>query len=224
MVAKVHPSVPFAAPSSPVTGLASLASLRERCGACERCGLAAGRQQVVISRGEATARLMLIGEAPGAQEDGCGQPFVGRAGQLLDQLLAGADLDSARDAYLCNVIKCRPPANRRPSGAEIAACRPWLEEQIAAVDPPLILLLGATALAGVLGVKQGLSRLRGQWMPWQGRWLMPLFHPSYLLRFPNEAEGSPRWLTRADLAAVRLRLNSMEPVHGGRPPPLAPVP
>jgi len=214
MVAKVHPSVPFAAPSSPVTGLASL---RERCGACERCGLAAGRQQVVISRGEATARLMLIGEAPGAQEDGCGQPFVGRAGQLLDQLLAGADLDSARDAYLCNVIKCRPPANRRPSGAEIAACRPWLEEQIAAVDPPLILLLGATALAGVLGVKQGLSRLRGQWMPWQGRWLMPLFHPSYLLRFPNEAEGSPRWLTRADLAAVRVCLDGLDAAGAGPP-------
>jgi DNA polymerase len=137
---------------------------------------------------------------------------VGRSGQLLDQLLAEAGFDRSRDVYLCNVVKCRPPDNRRPRAAELAACRPWLEQQIAWVDPPLIGLLGATALAGVVGVKSGMTQLRGQWLAGEGpllggRLLMPLFHPSYLLRNPSLAEGKPKWLTREDLrgAATRLR-------------------
>ena len=182
------------------------------CGACTRCGLNSGREQVVISRGHHGARLMLIGEAPGATEDAQGEPFVGRSGQLLDQLLAEAGLDPSRDIYLCNAVKCRPPDNRRPRGGELAACRPWLDQQIAWVDPPLIGLLGATALAGVLGVKSGMTQLRGQWLAGEGpllggRLLLPLFHPSYLLRNPSGAEGKPKWLTREDLrgAAERLR-------------------
>jgi DNA polymerase len=182
------------------------------CGACTRCGLSSGREQVVISRGDHKARLMLIGEAPGATEDAQGEPFVGRSGQLLDQLLAEAGLDPSRDIYLCNAVKCRPPDNRRPRGGELAACRPWLDQQIAWVDPPLIGLLGATALAGVLGVKSGMTQLRGQWLAGEGpllggRLLLPLFHPSYLLRNPSGAEGKPKWLTREDLrgAAERLR-------------------
>ena len=182
------------------------------CGACTRCGLSSGRQQVVISRGHHRARLMLIGEAPGATEDWAGEPFVGRSGQLLDQLLAEAGLDPSRDVYLCNVVKCRPPDNRKPRAVELAACRPWLDQQIAWVDPPLIGLLGATALAGVMGVKSGMTQLRGQWLAGEGpllggRLLMPLFHPSYLLRNPSLAEGKPKGLTREDLrgAAERLR-------------------
>ncbi|MFM7436555.1 MAG: uracil-DNA glycosylase, partial [Vulcanococcus sp.] len=116
------------------------------CAACHRCGLAAGRQRVVVSRGNPRARLLVIGEAPGAQEDAQGQPFVGRSGQLLDRLLAAAGIDVATEAYICNVVKCRPPGNRKPTAAELAACRPWLEQQIALVDPPLVLLVGATAL------------------------------------------------------------------------------
>lgn len=175
-----------------------------------------------MSRGDPAARLMLIGEAPGAREDAVGQPFVGRAGQLLDRLLAGAGIDSCRDAYLCNVVKCRPPDNRRPSAAEMGACRPWLEQQIRLVDPALILLLGATALEGVLGVRGGITRLRGQWRAGEGsllsgRALMPLLHPSYLLRHASEVEGSPRWLTRADLLAVRRRLDGIGPAPAGRP-------
>ncbi len=225
-------------------------SLAAACGACRRCGLAATRQQVVVGRGNPHARLLLVGEAPGAEEEACGQPFVGRSGRLLEAMLAAAGLDSERDLYIANVIKCRPPGNRKPSRSEIEACRPWLERQIALVQPQLVLLVGATALEALLGIKGGITKLRGQWFHLEGgqgpdqpppseasqrqrmpskwaqdqrtpgprtplRWpphgagaiaLMPLLHPSYLLRNPSEAEGSPRWLTRADLVAVRQRL------------------
>ena len=215
-------------------------SLAGECGACRRCGLAATRQQVVVGRGNPNARLLLLGEAPGAEEEACGQPFVGRSGRLLEAMLAAAGLDSERDLYIANVIKCRPPGNRKPSRTEIKACRPWLERQIDLVRPQLVLLVGATALEALLGIKGGITRLRGQWLHLEAsqgpdqpslhqavqgkraqsprsplRWpeqgdggiaLMPLLHPSYLLRNPSEAEGSPRWLTRADLVAVRQRL------------------
>jgi uracil-DNA glycosylase family 4 len=186
----------------------SLELLETECRQCRRCPLAEGRTQVVLARGNPSARLLLIGEAPGAEEDRLGLPFVGRSGQLLDRLLAEAGLDPERDLYIANAIKCRPPQNRRPIPAELVACRPWLELQVALVDPALILLVGATALQAVLGVKGGITRLRGQWLAGEGplladRALMPLLHPSYLLRNASEAEGSPRWHTRADLMAVR---------------------
>jgi len=215
-------------------------SLAAACGACRRCGLAATRQQVVVGRGNPNARLLLVGEAPGAEEEACGQPFVGRSGRLLEAMLAAAGLDSERDLYIANVIKCRPPGNRKPSRTEIETCRPWLERQIAMVRPQLVLLVGATALEALLGIKGGITKLRGQWLHLEAsqgpdqpspnqaaqgkrtpsprspiRWpamgeggiaLMPLLHPSYLLRNPSETEGSPRWLTRADLVAVRQRL------------------
>ena len=188
-----------------------LAGLNESCATCRRCGLADGRQQVVVSRGNPLARLMLVGEGPGAQEDESGLPFVGRAGQLLDQMLSSVGLDSNRDAYICNVVKCRPPGNRKPTPVELAACRPWLERQIELVDPAVIVLAGASAMEGVLGVKGGITRLRGQWRQGdasvlEGRWLMPIFHPSYLLRNPSRQQGSPKWLTWHDLQDVRRRL------------------
>lgn len=190
-----------------------LAALAQACTGCQRCGLAQTRQQVVVSRGNPAARLLLIGEAPGAQEDASGQPFVGKAGQLLDRMLASVDLDRDRDVYLCNVIKCRPPDNRRPTPAEIAACRPFLLRQIELVDPALILLLGATALEGVLGIRGGITRLRGQWRAGSGevlagRWLMPIFHPSYLLRNASRQPGSPKWLTWQDLREVKRCLQA----------------
>jgi DNA polymerase len=186
----------------------SLQRLALACAHCRRCGLAEGRQQVVVARGNPEARLMVIGEAPGAQEDAEGLPFVGRSGRLLDQLLVAAGLDPAADVYICNGVKCRPPNNRKPTAVEMAACHPWLEQQIAAVDPPLIVLLGASALEGVLGIRGGITRRRGQWLSspaeWlRGRRLMPVLHPSYLLRFQAQAEGSPRALTAADFLEVR---------------------
>jgi len=217
-------------------------SLAAECGACRRCGLADTRQQVVVGRGNPNARLLLVGEAPGAEEEACGQPFVGRSGRLLEAMLTAAGLSSERDLYIVNVIKCRPPGNRKPSRAEIEACRPWLERQIALVRPQLVLLVGATALEALLGIRGGITQLRGQWLQLEAsqgpdqptpsqpaqhqrkpiprspvQWplhgeggiaLMPLLHPSYLLRNPSEAEGSPRWLTRADLVLVRERLEN----------------
>jgi uracil-DNA glycosylase family 4 len=189
-----------------------LISLAEGCAACRRCELGSSRSQVVVSRGNPGARLMVIGEGPGAQEDASGQPFVGRSGQLLDQMLASVGIDTNLDAYICNVVKCRPPANRKPNPGEMAACRPWLEQQIRGVDPALILLAGATALAGVLGIRGGITRLRGQWQtsdipPLAGRQLMPIFHPSYLLRNASRQPGRPRWHTWQDLQEVRRVLD-----------------
>jgi uracil-DNA glycosylase family 4 len=184
----------------------ALRDLAVACDGCRRCGLGAGRQNVVVSRGNPRARLMVIGEGPGAQEDEAGQPFVGRSGQLLDRMLESVGIDSNRDAYVCNIVKCRPPENRKPTVLEMAACQPWLEQQIALVDPAVILLAGATAVEGLLGIKGGITKLRGQWRQWDGRWLMPILHPSYLLRNASKERGSPKWLTWHDLQDVQRRL------------------
>ena len=177
------------------------------CQGCERCELAATRHNVVVGRGHPQARALLIGEAPGQQEDEQGEPFVGRAGQLLEKLLVEAGLDSRRDLYIANVIKCRPPQNRKPTRTEIERCLPWLHQQLELVDPPLVVLAGATALQAVLGIKGGISKLRGQWIEQQGRAYLPVFHPSYLLRFGSRAPGSPQELTLADMQDVRRRLD-----------------
>ena len=176
------------------------------CEQCTGCDLALTRERVVISRGAATAPLMLIGEAPGAREDALGQPFVGRSGQLLDRLLLEVGLNPESDLYICNAVKCRPPQNRRPKRAELTACRPWLDHQIDQVNPRVIVLLGATAVESLLGIKGGMTQLRGQWLSWDGRDVMPIFHPSYLLRNPSKASDAPTELTRSDLSAVQQRL------------------
>jgi DNA polymerase len=188
-----------------------LAQVAAACDGCRRCGLGSSRTQVVVSRGNPQAPLMVIGEGPGAQEDEQGKPFVGRSGQLLDRMLESVGIDSNRDAYVCNIVKCRPPENRKPTALEMAACRPWLDQQIALVDPPVILLAGATAVEGLLGIKGGITKLRGQWRrgeggSLEGRWLMPILHPSYLLRNASKERGSPKWLTWHDLQDVQRRL------------------
>jgi DNA polymerase len=188
-----------------------LTQLAAACDGCRRCGLGSSRIQVVVSRGNPQAPLMVIGEGPGAQEDEQGKPFVGRSGQLLDRMLESVGIDSNRDAYVCNIVKCRPPENRKPTALEMAACRPWLEQQIALVDPAVILLAGATAVEGLLGIKGGITKLRGQWRrgeggSLEGRWLMPILHPSYLLRNASKERGSPKWLTWHDLQDVQRRL------------------
>ena len=111
-----------------------------------------------------------------------------------------------RDRYISNAVKCRPPQNRRPKRGELTACRPWLDRQIDLVDPAVIVLLGATAVDSLLGIKTGMTQLRGQWLSWNGRSVMPIFHPSYLLRNPSVAADAPTALTRADLNAVQQRL------------------
>ena len=177
------------------------------CQRCERCELASTRNNVVVGRGNPNASALLIGEAPGQQEDEQGEPFVGRAGQLLEKLMGEAGLDSRFDLYITNVIKCRPPQNRKPSRTEIERCLPWLHLQLDLVQSPLVVLAGATALQAVLGIKGGISKLRGQWIEQQGRAYLPIFHPSYLLRIGSRAPGSPQELTLADMQDVRRRLD-----------------
>ena len=186
----------------------ALQTLEQSCAACRNCGLAEERQRVVVDRGNPEARLMLIGEAPGAEEDARGLPFVGRSGQLLSGLIAEAGLDEEQDLYICNVIKCRPPGNRKPTTQEIDQCRPWLEQQLTLINPPLVLLAGATALQALLGIRSGISKRRGQWHDQDQRAFMPVFHPSYLLRFRSREPGSPQDLTLQDLKEARRRLCS----------------
>ncbi|MXX08281.1 MAG: uracil-DNA glycosylase [Synechococcus sp. SB0667_bin_8] len=185
-------------------------ALTRECLDCRRCELAATRTHVVISRGNPLARLMLIGEGPGQNEDETGLPFVGRAGKLLDQILASVGLDQEQDIYICNVVKCRPPGNRKPTPEEMAHCRPWLQRQIQLVNPAVVLLAGSTAMTGVLGIKTGITRMRGQWIERDGRVYMPVFHPSFLLRNASRQKGQPKWLTWEDFKAVRARLDKLE--------------
>ena len=189
----------------------------DACRSCTACDLASTRQSVVISRGNPVAPLMLIGEAPGAQEDAEGRPFVGRSGRALDALLQEVGLEPDRDLYICNALKCRPPNNRRPKKGELRSCRPWLDQQLSLVNPAVIVLTGATAVEAILGIKGGMTQLRGQWQSWEGRAVMPIFHPSYLLRNPSRQPGAPWDLTRQDLAAVRQRLCEPWPASGSAP-------
>ena len=166
-------------------------------------------RNLVVGRGDPHARLMLIGEAPGAEEAARGLPFVGRSGQLLSELMAEAGLDEQNELYICNVIKCRPPGNRKPTPKEIGIARPWLQQQIDLIDPALVMLAGATALEALLGIRSGISRLRGQWQTCNGRDFMPVFHPSYLLRFRSREVGTPQHLTLQDLREARRKLDHL---------------
>jgi DNA polymerase len=186
----------------------ALAELTQHCSDCRSCPLAEGRQQVVVGRGNPEARLMVIGEGPGAEEDASGLPFVGRSGQLLDRLLSEAGLDGERDLYIANIVKCRPPNNRNPEPAEIASCLPFLHAQLAAVQPRLVLVLGSIA-SKTLFDNKGITSVRGRWqtLSWPGGGsapAMPTFHPAYLLRNPED-----KTLTFADLKLVRLKMEEL---------------
>ena len=174
---------------------------------CEFCNAYSPLEpSLVVGKGNPDANLMLIGEAPGAQEEILKAPFVGRSGKVIQKLLEGVGIDFDKEIYICNVIKCRPPNNRRPTKIEIAESLPWLMEQIRLVDPSLIILAGSTAVNSVLDLKTAISTIRGQWQLWEGRLVMPIFHPSYLLRNPSNEEGKPISLTRSDLMKVRDKL------------------
>ncbi|MGB6300129.1 MAG: uracil-DNA glycosylase [Rivularia sp. (in: cyanobacteria)] len=187
----------------------TMMELAQDCNNCHRCQLGETRQNVVVGRGNLQASIMIIGEAPGQNEDETGLPFVGRAGQLLEKILASVKLDSEKDVYIANINKCRPPDNRNPTAGEIKACKPYLLEQIRLVDPKIILLTGATALKGLLAEKQAISKIRGKWIEWEGRSCMPIFHPSYLLRNPSREVDSPKWLMWQDIQAVRKKFDEI---------------
>jgi uracil-DNA glycosylase family 4 len=187
----------------------TLKALANHCHQCQRCGLAPTRTHVVVSRGNPQASIMIIGEGPGQQEDEQGKPFVGKSGQLLDKILAAVRFDSEKDVYICNVVKCRPPGNRTPTTDEVTACKGYLLEQIRLIDPKIILLTGTTAMKGLTGEKRGITKIRGQWIEWEGRLCMPIFHPAYLLRNPSRQKGSPKWLMWQDIQTVKAKLEEL---------------
>ena len=163
----------------------SLAEVRAELGDCRRCKLSRTRTQVVFGDGHPRARLMFVGEGPGAEEDAQGLPFVGAAGQLLNNLLHKLGL-SRQEVYITNVVKCRPPGNREPEADEISQCLPFLKKQIESIRPVVIVTLGRVASQALLDTQTPLTKLRGRWQRYEGIPVMPTFHPSYLLRFPRE--------------------------------------
>ncbi len=169
--------------------------------------LFAAGTNMVIYRGNPQARLMIIGEAPGTEEDRLGKPFVGRSGKLLDQILGAVNFDPELDVFITNAVFRLPPGIdgkplRKPTPDEIKFYQPYLLEIIRVVDPVIILLTGNAALESILG-QTGITKLRGKWHEWQGRLVMPIFHPAYLLRNPSREPGSPKDLTWKDIQEVR---------------------
>jgi DNA polymerase len=162
-----------------------LDALAKAIGNCQLCPLYQGRTHMVFGVGNPDAELMFVGEAPGHDEDIQGEPFVGRAGQLLNRIIEAMGLKRS-DVYIANVVKSRPPNNRAPLPEEMEACRPFLLRQIDIVKPKVICLLGAVAVRGLLQSKESITRIRGQFLRWRGILVMPTFHPAYLLRNPNE--------------------------------------
>lgn len=163
----------------------TLDDIRADLGDCQRCDLALSRTQLAYGVGNPNARLLIVGEAPGREEDLKGEPFVGEAGQLLDRILLAIGMQR-EDVYLCNVLKCHPPNNRDPQPDEMATCEAFLMRQIAAIRPQVIVSLGRFAVQSLLKNKGQLSSLRGQWQQFQGTPLMPTYHPAYLLRNPEK--------------------------------------
>ncbi|GAB6877528.1 uracil-DNA glycosylase [Thermaerobacter litoralis] len=175
----------MARPEAELMGIADMWTLEQVVKGCTACGLRAGCRGVVFGDGNPAARLMLIGEGPGADEDRLGRPFVGRAGQLLDRILAACGFDRQKHVYIANVVKCRPPGNRTPTPEERAACLPNLRAQMRLVRPAIVVLLGATALQALIDPTARITRARGQWIYRDGVWYMPTYHPAALLRNPG---------------------------------------
>lgn len=175
--------------------------------------LAGAGTRVVISRGNPQAKLMIIGEAPGPEENIKGKPFVGRAGQLLDKILASVNLDPEKDVFITNSVFRMPPGDegkafRKPTDEEIKYYRPYVNEIIRLVDPLIMLLTGNVACQSILG-KTGITSLRGQWTQLNGRWVMPIYHPSYLLRNPSREPGSPKAQMWDDIREVRRKYDEL---------------
>jgi uracil-DNA glycosylase family 4 len=209
---------PAAPPDLRVSGIAApppvadrLRSLAAEVAACRKCRLCETRTQTVFSDGSPSARLLFVGEAPGADEDAQGVPFVGRAGQLLTKMIEDGMGLPRRDVYICNVLKCRPPDNRNPEPSEIAACRGYLEAQIDAIRPAVIVALGKFAAQFLLETDEGIMRLRGRWGSWRGIPVMPTFHPSFLLRQADRKKDA--W---DDLLKVLERLGITPPGRKAR--------
>lgn len=196
---------------SPAEKRARLTVLADRVRACTSCVLCEKRKQTVFSRGNPTAELCFIGEGPGADEDAQGEPFVGKAGQLLDKMIGAMGMQRD-DVYICNIVKCRPPENREPQPAEVAACMPYLTEQLEIVQPKVIVTLGNVPLKALFNV-QGIMKLRGTWRLYKGAVpVMPTYHPAYVLRNPTAQVRGDVW---NDLKLVMRQLGKTLPERRG---------
>jgi len=192
-----------APPELPLT----LESLRPRVLSCTRCALHETRSNVVFGEGAADATVLFVGEGPGEVEDETGRPFVGPAGQKLDEVFASVGI-ARESVYITNVVKCRPPGNRVPSKSEMEVCTPYLEAQIALIQPALVVTLGNTSTQWLLPEVPGITKSHGTFYRWRGRILLyPMFHPSYLLRNPSRAKGSPKYQTWEDIQKMRKWLD-----------------
>jgi uracil-DNA glycosylase family 4 len=201
----VHESTAaFAAPASPAHGpsTSTLEAVRDELGECTRCGLCEGRRSIVFGSGNPDAELMFIGEGPGEQEDIQGLPFVGPAGELLTQMIEKGIGIPRSEVYICNIVKCRPPKNRDPMPPEVAACRPFLDGQIDAVRPKVIVTLGRPAASLLLGREIKITKARGIWQGYRGFPLMPTLHPAYVLRQYTAQNRRSVW---EDLKAAKDR-------------------
>lgn len=187
--------------------------------ACKACPLGATRTNVVFGDGNPRSTLMFIGEGPGADEDERGLPFVGKAGQLLTQILTAVKIDR-KEVYITNIVKCRPPGNRVPTPEEMIVCDRHLQAQIMLINPALIILLGNTPTRWILKTTEGITKIRGKWFEWRGVPVMPMFHPSYLLRNASSREGSPKHLTWVDIQEVKRQWEAVRKT--GRPDGIKP--
>ena len=178
--------------------------VRQKCLNCCKCSLCKTKTNAVFSAGVPNSKIMLIGEAPGDYEDIQGEPFVGKAGQLLDKILGCVGFSRRENIYICNTLKCRPPNNRDPLPEEKLACREYLDEQINILKPRIILLCGKVAAYSFIDTTLGITKLRGKWFEGPNfSKMMPIFHPSYLLRNDSREKGSPKWLMWQDIKEVR---------------------
>jgi uracil-DNA glycosylase family 4 len=187
---------------------AALQAIREDIGDCTRCRLHKGRKNIVFGVGNVHAELMFVGEGPGADEDEQGEPFVGRAGQLLNNMISAMGLNR-EDVYIANVVKCRPPSNRTPEKDECDTCSPFLMRQIAVIQPKAIVALGAVAAKNLLAMNDSMANLRGRWYDFRGSKLAVTYHPAYLLRDPRQKKE-----TWKDLQMVMKYLGLKAPVKG----------
>ena len=202
----IRPPVPtmslFDAPAPKPSGPETLEQIRADLGDCRRCKLAGGRHNIVFGQGNPNAELVFVGEGPGADEDEQGLPFVGRAGQLLNRMIQAIDM-KREEVYICNVVKCRPPGNRTPEKDEMDTCSPFLFRQLEAIKPRLICCLGAPAVKTVLGIKEGITRIHGQFYDFANTKALATVHPAYVLRNPREEK-----ILREDFEKIRVYLKS----------------
>lgn len=187
----------FEAPPPPRREGETLEQILEELGDCHRCKLAAGRKTIVFGQGNPHADLVFVGEGPGADEDEQGLPFVGRAGQLLNRMIQFIGM-KREEVYICNIVKCRPPGNRTPEKDEVDICSPFLFRQLQAIQPRLVCCLGAPAMKTLLGIKEGITRVRGQFFDYSNTKAFVAYHPAYILRNPREEK-----ILRADFETIR---------------------